>query len=68
MKTRRTVIIPQLYKEEFPFRVEELSAFSYKHGMFLISLKDRNIIRYETTNPEDFFNWLKENGVRDIDG
>lgn len=68
MKTRKTVIVPQTYVEELPYPASELSAFSYKHGMFIISLKDRNIIRYETTNPDAFYNWLIENGVRDIDG
>ncbi len=67
MKTRNTVIIPRLYKGEFPFTIEELSAFSRAHGMFVISLKDRNIIRYETDDPEAFYNWLIENKVRDVD-
>lgn len=54
---------------DFAHRADELSAYIFGAGVFVISLTDRHtIVRYEPHDAEDFKNWLSRHGVRDVAG
>ena len=59
--------LPQIVTGDFPHAPEELSAFAYTFDIFVISLKNGSIIRYQALDYKTFYGWLIINGVRDID-
>lgn len=67
-QNRMSSHLPHMITGTFPYAAGELSAFAYAFGVFIISKKDRSIVRYSTPDPETFYKWLTENKVRDIDG
>lgn len=48
------------------FPASELSAFAVCIDLFIISLKDGEIIRFTPDNVQVFNDWLISNGVRDV--
>ena len=55
-----------MHENHFPYTAAELSAFILSIDTFIISLKNGQIVRYETQDTNKFYNWLIENHVRDI--
>ncbi len=49
---------------DFPYMVEELSAFAVTFGTFIISLKNGQIVHHDPKDEENFRQWLIENNVR----
>ncbi len=49
---------------EFNYRPEELMSFTYYFDAFNIRLKNGEVVRYHTTDPEGFYEWLTGNGVK----
>jgi len=43
-----------------------LSAYIFSIDTFIISLKNEEIIRFVTTEPDDFKQWLEHHGVRNV--
>lgn len=52
---------------ELRYPVADLSAFSQAIGLFVISLKSEEIIRFEPEDSERFKAWLQKYNVRDVD-
>lgn len=50
----------------FDYDATELSAYIFSIDTFIISLKNQQIVRYTTTEPDDFQQWLEHHGVRNI--
>ncbi len=50
----------------FEYKAPELSAYIYSVGIFIISLKNGQVIRHEPENPDDFLVWLKHHRIRDV--
>jgi len=48
-------------------KASELSAFGVTMGIYVISLKNSDLIRFTPDDPRQFRNWLSAHGVRDID-
>ncbi len=48
----------------FKYQPEELSAFAISFGMFIISLKNGEIVKHEPEDIMSFHNWLVDNEVR----
>lgn len=51
----------------FPHEAGELSAYIFSVDTFIISLKNEEVIRYTSTEPENFRNWLEHHGIRNIE-
>lgn len=49
---------------DFPYTVEELSAFAVTFGTFIISLKNGQIVHHDPTDEASFRQWLIENNIR----
>lgn len=62
MKPMKNTFYPQL---EYP--VSELSAYSLAIGIFVISLKSDEIIRFQPADVEHFKKWLQKYNVRNVD-
>jgi len=52
----------------FIYSAKSISAFSMYLGVFIISLKDGNIVRYEPKDSVRFREWLLRHSVRDMEG
>ncbi len=52
--------------EGFAHPADELSAYIFSIDTFIISLKNEEIVRFVTDAPEDFQQWLDDNGVRNV--
>ena len=50
-----------------PYPVADLSAYSLSVGMFFISLKTEEIIRFEPEDQEHFKKWLEKFEIRNIE-
>jgi|GEM_PF-1046635 len=50
----------------FEHDAAELSAYAFSIDTFIISLKDRRIIRFVTTQPDDFLQWLQHHAIRNV--
>jgi len=44
----------------------ELSAYIFSIDTFIISLKNEEIIRFVTNQPDDFQQWLEHHGIRNV--
>ncbi len=51
---------------KFPYQPHELSAFTETIGIFIISLKNGEIVRHNPDDRDAFHRWLLQNNVRDI--
>lgn len=54
---------------KFNYNAEELSAFGITCGIFVISLKDGQIVQHnpsEEHEAKEFYSWLKANNVREV--
>ncbi len=49
------------------YPVAELSAYSLAIGIFIISLKSDEIIRFQPVDVEHFKKWLQKYNVRNVD-
>lgn len=52
--------------EGFGYEASELSAYIFCIDTFVISLKNEEIVRFETREPEVFKEWLDAHGVRNV--
>ena len=52
--------------EDFQYRAEELSAYIFSIDIFVISLKNGEIIRHIPKKPGDFNEWLDYHGIRNV--
>lgn len=52
--------------QDFPYHPADLSAFGVTYGIFVISLKDGNIVHYTPGDEEEFYRWLQEQDVREV--
>lgn len=50
----------------FGHEAAELSAYAFSIDTFILSLKDRSIIRFVTDRPDDFKQWLDHHGIRNV--
>ncbi|MCB0699121.1 MAG: hypothetical protein KDC11_04700 [Chitinophagaceae bacterium] len=50
----------------FEHQPESLSAFGITCGIFVISLKNGNLVHHDPEDTESFYNWLLENGIREV--
>ncbi len=50
----------------FDHDATELSAYIFSIDTFIISLKNEEIIRFVTENPDDFQKWLEYHRVRNV--
>lgn len=50
----------------FGHEAGELSAYIYSADTFIISLQNREIIRFVTEDAEGFRQWLEAHGVRNV--
>ena len=52
----------------FEHEASELSAYAFSIDTFILSLKndDKRTIRFVTTQPDDFRQWLEEHGIRNV--
>lgn len=50
----------------FDHDATELSAYIFSIDTFIISLKNEEIVRYVTEEPDDFKQWLEHHGVRNV--
>lgn len=50
----------------FPYLATELSAFAISCGIFVISLKNGNIIQFTPADEDHFYNWLVSIRVREV--
>ena len=51
---------------EFNYAANELSAYTMSVGIFIISLKNADIIHFEPNDVTAFEKWLVRNEIRDI--
>ena len=51
---------------DFPYAADELSAFTYSINTFIISLKNKQVVKYTSSDPAEFRTWLEENKVRNV--
>lgn len=52
--------------EGFPYKAGELSAYIFSIDIFVISLKNKEVIRYTAKDPEAFKEWLTRYRIRDV--
>ncbi|RZJ83289.1 MAG: hypothetical protein EOO20_23070 [Chryseobacterium sp.] len=52
---------------DLKYPVADLAAYSLATGMFVISLKTDEIIKFEPTDAENFKEWLQQYNVRNVD-
>lgn len=55
--------------QEFPgfnHLAAELSAYIFSIDTFIISLKNEEIIKFVTPQPDDFKQWLDHHGIRNV--
>ncbi len=64
-KTVNMRVVPNY--QGFDYAASELSAYAFCLGIFIISLKNGRIIRFEPADDKDFKKWLGTNNIRDID-
>lgn len=50
----------------FQYAAKELSAFIYGAGIFVISLKNGEVINHEPADVEAFQQWLNHHNIRDV--
>ncbi len=50
----------------FQHDASELSAYAYSIDTFVVSLKNKEVVRFVTTNPDEFIRWLNHHGARNI--
>lgn len=50
----------------FDHDATELSAYIFSIDTFIISLKNEEIVRYVTEEPDDFQQWLDYHGIRNV--
>lgn len=48
-------------------KASELSAFGVAIDVFVLSLKNRELVRFTPDDPKAFRAWLSAHGVRDVD-
>lgn len=52
--------------EGFPHRADELSAYIYGAGVFVLSLRSGEVIHHEPEDTDAFRNWLQYHRIRDV--
>lgn len=52
--------------EGFEHSADELSAYVFSIDTFIISLQNKQIIRYVAERPDDFRQWLEHHGIRNV--
>lgn len=50
----------------FDYNAEELSAYTFSIGIFIISLRVGKTVNFEPEDAAGFEQWLQQNKVRDI--
>lgn len=55
-----------IFYPDFDHPASQLSAFTFCIDLFILSLKNGEIVRFEPEDILHFGEWLKKNGVRDI--
>ena len=51
---------------DFEHDASELSAYAYSVDTFVLSLKNKEIVRFVTTESDDFIRWLEQHRIRNI--
>ena len=54
------------YYPGFDHAASQLSAFIFSFDVFIIGLKNKDIIQHRPEDPKDFLKWLREHKIRDI--
>jgi len=58
-----------MFTKTFPgflFQADDLSAFSRTEGIFILTTKNKNLVRFYTHHADLFETWLELNGVRNV--
>lgn len=52
--------------KKFPYTASQLSAFAITFDVFVVSLNNGDIIEHKPQDKIAFYNWLKDNNVREV--
>lgn len=50
----------------FRYKPKHLSAYLHAGGMFVLYLRNKRMVQYETEEPERLLRWLKRHDIRDV--
>lgn len=50
----------------FHYKPRHLSAYLYAGGIFILYLRNKRMVHYESDEPERLLSWLKRHHIRDI--
>jgi len=65
-KKRDTTIDKDLNFPSFDYSAQQLSCYIYALEIFIISLKNCDVIRYDTERSREFLHWLTDHKIRNV--